>query len=83
MLDTVSLGDRRTLTAPVSGRVLRLFQQSEGVVQPGTQLVEIGDPGALEIVVDVLTTDAVKIVNGTDATIAVIPKGPYVLATVK
>jgi len=62
-------GNALVLTAPVSGRVLRLFQQSEGVVQPGAPLVEIGDPSALEIVVDVLTTDAVKIANGTEASV--------------
>jgi HlyD family secretion protein len=52
------------LRAPVRGRVLRVLQESEGVVQPGTPLLEIGDPEALEIVVDVLTTDAVGIRQG-------------------
>lgn len=50
--------------APVSGHVLRLLQESEGVVQPGTPLLEIGNPLALEVVVDVLTTDAVNIQRG-------------------
>lgn len=49
------------IRAPVRGRVLRVMQESEGVVQPGTPLLEIGDPAALEIVVDVLTTDAVEV----------------------
>jgi HlyD family secretion protein len=52
------------IRAPVRGRVLRVMQESEGVVQPGTPLLEIGDPAALEIVVDVLTTDAVGIRTG-------------------
>jgi HlyD family secretion protein len=52
------------IRAPVRGRVLRVMQESEGVVQPGTPLLEIGDPAALEIVVDVLTTDAVEIRTG-------------------
>jgi HlyD family secretion protein len=47
--------------SPVSGRVLKLIQESEGVVQAGSPLLEVGDPAALEIVVDVLTSDAVKI----------------------
>jgi HlyD family secretion protein len=55
------------LTSPVAGRVLRVFQQSEGAVQPGTPLLEIGDPAALEIVVDVLTSDAVHIRPGARA----------------
>jgi HlyD family secretion protein len=50
--------------APVRGHVLRVMQESEGVVQPGTALLEVGDPEALEIVVDVLTTDAVGIRPG-------------------
>ena len=49
------------ITSPVGGRVLRVIQQSEGAVQPGTPLLELGDPAALEIVVDVLTSDAVHI----------------------
>lgn len=57
--------ERLDLVSPVKGRVLRVVQQSEGVVQPGTPLLEIGDPNALEIVVDVLTSDAVEIEPGT------------------
>ena len=55
--------------SPISGRVLRVFQQSESVVQPGTPLIEIGDPSSLEIVVDVLTTEAIAIERGAKATI--------------
>jgi HlyD family secretion protein len=50
--------------APARGRVLRVLEESEGVVQPGTPILEVGDPEALEIVVDVLTTDAVSIREG-------------------
>jgi len=50
--------------SPVSGRVLRLLQESESVVTAGTPLVEIGDPAELEIVVDLLSTDAVKVRPG-------------------
>jgi HlyD family secretion protein len=55
--------------APVSGRVLRVHQKSASVVQAGALLVEVGDPTALEVVVDLLTTDAVHIAPGTPATI--------------
>ena len=51
--------------APVSGGVLRLFHESAGIVQAGTPLLEVGDPAALEIVVDLLTTDAVHVSSGT------------------
>jgi HlyD family secretion protein len=51
--------------SPVSGRVLRVQQKSAGVVQASTPLVEVGDPAALEVVVDLLTTDAVRVTPGT------------------
>jgi len=50
--------------APASGRVLRLHEESARVVAVGTPLLEIGDPSDLEIVVDVLSADAVKIRPG-------------------
>lgn len=52
------------VTSPIDGAVLRVLQQSGGVVQPGTPLVELGDPAHLEIAVDVLTSDAVHIEPG-------------------
>ena len=47
--------------APASGRVLRVFEKSERFLEVGTPLVEIGDPTAIDVVVDVLSTDAVRI----------------------
>lgn len=55
--------------APASGRVLRVLQRSQGVVQAGTPLLEVGNPEALELVVDLLTTDAVRVAPGTPLTI--------------
>ncbi len=50
-----------SLRAPISGRVLRLIQESETVVQAGAPVLEIGDPsGDLEVVAELLSTDAVK-----------------------
>jgi HlyD family secretion protein len=57
------------VTAPVSGAVLNVKQESETSVQAGAPLIEIGDPHDLEIVVDVLSTDAVEIRPGTEVTI--------------
>lgn len=51
--------------SPVSGRVLKLIQESESVVQPGQPILEIGNTRALEIVVELLSTDAVKVAPGT------------------
>jgi HlyD family secretion protein len=50
--------------APVTGRVLKIVQQSEAVVQAGTPLIEIGDPRDLEVIADLLSADAVKISTG-------------------
>ncbi|HVY41358.1 MAG TPA: HlyD family efflux transporter periplasmic adaptor subunit [Polyangia bacterium] len=55
--------------APVSGRVLRVLQKSAGVVAAGVPLVEVGDPGALEVEVDLLTTAAVQVKPGTEVVI--------------
>ena len=52
------------LRSPVAGRVLRVPEKSERVVTPGAPLLELGDPQALEIVVDLLSTDAVKVRPG-------------------
>lgn len=50
--------------SPIVGSVLRVLHEQEGVVQPGTPLFELADPHALELVVDVLTTDAIQIEPG-------------------
>lgn len=55
--------------SPVSGAVLQVLKKSEGVVTSGTPLVEIGDPTRLEIVVDLLSTDAVQVEIGQRALI--------------
>ena len=49
------------LAAPITGQVLRRFQESATVVTPATKIVELGDVRRMEVEVDVLTTDAVKI----------------------
>ncbi len=55
------------ILAPVSGRVLRLHHESQGVVTAGTQLLSVGDPADIEIVVDMLSLDAVKVTSGDKA----------------
>ena len=53
-----------TLRSPVRGRVLRVIEKSERVVTSGTPIIIVGDPHKLEIVVDLLSTDAVKLKPG-------------------
>lgn len=52
------------IAAPLSGTVLRVIQESEGAVAAGSPLLELGDPAALEVVVDLLTADAVRVRPG-------------------
>ena len=51
------------IRAPVNSRVLQIHHKSEGVLATGAPLLEIGDPSALEIAVDVLSADAVRIAS--------------------
>lgn len=55
--------------APISGVVLRVPQESERIVTAGTPLVEIGDPARLEVVVDLLSADAVQVRPGASVSI--------------
>lgn len=50
--------------SPMAGRILRIFQKSEGFVSAGTPLIEVGDPDNIEIVIDILSTEVVKIPPG-------------------
>jgi len=57
--------EKVVVRSPVGGRVLAVRHESEGVVPSGTPLLEVGDPGRLEVEVDVLSADAVRIQPGT------------------
>jgi HlyD family secretion protein len=50
--------------APANGRVLRVLRESEGPIVAGTSLVEVGDIAGLELVVDVLSSDAARVSPG-------------------
>ncbi|MEO0617382.1 MAG: HlyD family efflux transporter periplasmic adaptor subunit [Pseudomonadota bacterium] len=57
------------VTAPVNGRVLQVLRESAGVVAAGAPLIEVGDPSALEVVVELLSADAVQVLPGQDVSI--------------
>ncbi len=59
--------DEITLRSPVRAKVLRVLQPSGGVVAAGTPLLELGDTEALEVVVDLLTADALEVAPGARA----------------
>lgn len=62
--DSIATQWRVEIHSPIDGRVLRVLHESAGIVTPATQLLELGDPTDLEIEVDVLSSDAVKVEPG-------------------
>ena len=55
--------------SPSAGRVLRVPQESESVINAGTPLVEIGDPSQIEVIAEFLSQDAVRMKPGAAAQI--------------
>lgn len=53
------------VSSPVNGRVLKIHRKSEGVVNSGEALIDIGDPKTLEVKIEVLSANAVNIKPGT------------------
>jgi HlyD family secretion protein len=62
--DINTSGNLVEVKSPVSGRVLKVMQESETVVSPGTTILEIGDPHDIEIEAEILSRDAVSIQPG-------------------
>lgn len=56
--------ERVPVASPIDGKILKVSRECEGPVTTGESLLEVGDPSALEIEVDVLSADAVKIKPG-------------------
>jgi len=59
--------ERFPVSSPIDGRVLKVIQESEAVVSLGVPLLELGNPADLEVIVDVLTTDAAVVREGAKA----------------
>lgn len=57
--------DILSVRAPVDAYVLKLTHESEGMVQAGQSLIEVGNPETLEVEVEVLSTHAVQIAPGS------------------
>lgn len=57
------------VVAPVSGTLLRIVEESERVLPAGSPLFELGEGDTLELIVDLLTEDAVKVIPGAAITI--------------
>ena len=52
------------INSPIDGKILKVNRQCDGPVTIGESLLEVGNPNALEVEVDVLSADAVKIKPG-------------------
>jgi len=63
--DSGQPAERVLVRSPIDGRVLKRPRECEGPVRTGDALLEVGDPALLEVLVDVLSADAVKIRPGT------------------
>jgi HlyD family secretion protein len=63
------------VVAPVSGTVLRLVEEHERVVAPGTPLAEVGDPRDFEVVIPLLTSDAARVREGAEVAMTFGPAG--------
>jgi HlyD family secretion protein len=61
--------ERFAIESPIAGRILRIAQERESAVGSGTPLIELGDPSVIDVVVDLLSTDAVQIEPGDEASI--------------
>lgn len=57
-------GDLVSVRAPASGSVLSVINESAGIVPEGTPLMAIGDPRQIEVVVDLLSREAVRVKAG-------------------
>lgn len=84
LLGAAPSGSRGTVEvrSPLDGRVLRMAEEHERVVVAGSPLLEVGVPGGLEVVVDVLSSDAARITTGATVLIHQ-PTGDTLRASVR
>jgi HlyD family secretion protein len=68
-LESPADGAEVEIRSPVSGRVLKVQQESATIVTPGMAIVEVGDPSDLEIEAEILSRDAVGIKAGAEVSV--------------
>ncbi len=64
VVDQQTAGKPVRVFSPVDGRVLRIHEKSERIIIAGSPLLDIGNPSAIEIVIDVLSSDAIAVKQG-------------------
>lgn len=60
-LDLTDTGKAMAIVSPVEGRVLQVFQEDAGVIHESTRILQIGDPRDLEMRIDILSSEAVRV----------------------
>ncbi|HET7042711.1 MAG TPA: HlyD family efflux transporter periplasmic adaptor subunit, partial [Gemmatimonadales bacterium] len=76
-------GEEVTVRSPLSGWVLRAPEPHARTVNAGALLFEVGDPAALDVIVDLRTEDAVAVRPGAAAELRPSPDAPPIGATVE
>lgn len=61
--------EKLLVRSPVTGKVLRVLQESAGVVLPGQPILEVGDASRMEVEIDVLSSDAAAIRPGAEVSL--------------
>ncbi len=69
--------------APASGRVLRVYEECERIIAAGSPIMEVGDAGRLEVVVDVLTEDAARLAAGAPAGVIAGPEADTLRGSIR
>ncbi len=57
------------VTSPIAGQVLRVLRKDAGPVEAGAALVELGDPTELEVVLELLSSEAIDVKPGAKVTL--------------
>ncbi|MFZ5628730.1 MAG: HlyD family efflux transporter periplasmic adaptor subunit [Spirochaetota bacterium] len=70
LLTHVMLDYMRPVRSPATGTILKVHRESEGPIDMGMPILDVGDTNQLEIVSEVLTRDAVAVKPGNDAVIS-------------
>lgn len=68
---------------PASGRVLRVYEECERIIAAGSPIMEIGDAGRLEVLVDVLTEDAARLAVGAPAGVSAGPEADTLRGSIR
>lgn len=70
LITHVMLDYMRPVRSPIAGTILKVHRESEGPIEMGAPIMDIGDTTKLEVVSEVLTRDVVGLKPGNDVVIS-------------